>query len=60
MVALANLCATLDVSIQQLAAGLAILALLVALTWYVSHPRMAPTVSRAHNYKKITSAISAR
>jgi hypothetical protein len=38
MVALANLYTLLDVSIQQLALGLAILALIVALTWYVSHP----------------------
>jgi hypothetical protein len=38
MVALANLYAALDVSIQQLAVGLAIFASLVALTWYVSHP----------------------
>ena len=38
MVALANLYTILDVSIQQLALGLAILALIVALTWYVSHP----------------------
>lgn len=28
----------LDMSIQQLAAGLMILALLIALTWYVSRP----------------------
>ncbi len=28
----------LDVSIEQLAMGLALLPLLVALTWYVSHP----------------------
>jgi len=38
MVALVNLYTILDVSIQQLAAGQAILALLVALAWYVSHP----------------------
>jgi len=38
MVALANLYTILDVSIQQLAVGLAILPLLVALAWYVSHP----------------------
>ena len=38
MVALANLYTILDVSIQQLAVGLAILSSLVALTWYVSHP----------------------
>jgi hypothetical protein len=38
MVALANLYTILDVSIEQLAIGLAILALLVALAWYVSHP----------------------
>jgi hypothetical protein len=38
MVALANLYTVLDVSIQQLAVGLAILASLVALAWYVSHP----------------------
>jgi hypothetical protein len=38
MVALANLYTILDVSIQQLATGLAILPSLVALAWYVSHP----------------------
>jgi hypothetical protein len=38
MVALANLYTILDVSIQQLAVGLAILPSLVALAWYVSHP----------------------
>ena len=38
MVALANLYTLLDVSIQQLAVGLAILASLVALAWYLSHP----------------------
>ena len=38
MVALANLYTMLDVSIQQLAVGLAILPSLVALAWYVSHP----------------------
>jgi hypothetical protein len=38
MVALANLYTILDVSIQQLAVGLAILPPLVALAWYVSHP----------------------
>jgi hypothetical protein len=38
MVALANLYTILDVSIQQLAVGLGILPLLVALAWYVSHP----------------------
>ena len=38
MVALANLYTILDVSTQQLAVGLAILPLLVALAWYVSHP----------------------
>jgi hypothetical protein len=38
MVALANLYTILDVSIQQLAIGLAILPLLVALAWYVSQP----------------------
>jgi hypothetical protein len=38
MVTLANLYTILDVSIQQLAFGLAILPLLVALAWYVSHP----------------------
>jgi hypothetical protein len=37
-VALANLYTILDVSIEQLAVGLAILPLLVALAWYVSHP----------------------
>jgi hypothetical protein len=36
MVALANIYTLLDVSIQQFAVGLAILASLVALTWYVS------------------------
>jgi hypothetical protein len=38
MVALTNLYTILDVSIQQLAVGLAILALLLALAWYVSRP----------------------
>jgi hypothetical protein len=38
MVALADLYTVLDVSIQQLAVGLAILSSLVALAWYVSHP----------------------
>jgi hypothetical protein len=38
MVALANLYTILDVSIQQLAVGLAILSSLVAVAWYVSHP----------------------
>jgi hypothetical protein len=38
MVALANLYTILDVSIQQLAIGLAMLPSLVALAWYVSHP----------------------
>jgi len=38
MVALENLYTILDVSIQQFAAGLAILPLLVGLAWYVSHP----------------------
>ena len=38
MVTLANLYALSDWSIQQLAMGLAILPLLVALAWYVSHP----------------------
>jgi hypothetical protein len=38
MVALANLYTILDVSIQQLAMGVAILPFLVALAWYVSHP----------------------
>jgi hypothetical protein len=38
MVTLANLYALSDWSIQQLAIGLAILPLLVVLTWYVSHP----------------------
>jgi hypothetical protein len=36
--ALANLYALSDWSIQQLAIGLAMLPLLVALAWYVSHP----------------------
>jgi hypothetical protein len=48
MVALANLYTILDVSIQQLAVGLAILPSLVALAWYVSHPihrrRLSATV----------------
>ena len=48
MVALANLYTMLDVSIQQLAVGLAILPSLVALAWYVSHPvhrrRLSATV----------------
>jgi hypothetical protein len=38
MVTLANLYALSGWSIQQLAVGLAILPLLVALAWYVSHP----------------------
>ncbi len=38
MVALAHFYAILDVSIQQLALGLATLPLLVAVTWYVSRP----------------------
>jgi hypothetical protein len=38
MVTLANLYALSDWSIQQLAVRLAILPLLVALAWYVSHP----------------------
>ena len=38
MVAPANLYTILDVSIQQLAIGLAMLPVLVALAWYVSHP----------------------
>ena len=42
MVALANLYSILDVSIQQLAVGLAMLPPLVALAWYVSHPALFP------------------
>ena len=38
MVSLANLYTILDVPIQQFAAGLVILQLLVGLAWYVSHP----------------------
>ncbi len=38
MVTVANLYALSDWSIQQLAIGLAMLPLLVALAWYVSHP----------------------
>ena len=38
MVTLANLYALSDWSIQQLAIGLAMVPLLVALAWYVSHP----------------------
>jgi hypothetical protein len=38
MVTLANLYALSDWSVQQLAVGLAMLLLLVALAWYVSHP----------------------
>jgi hypothetical protein len=38
MGALANLYALSDWSIQQLAIGLVVLSLLVALAWYVSHP----------------------
>jgi hypothetical protein len=37
MVTLANLYALSDWSVQQLAVGLAMLLLLVALAWYVSH-----------------------
>ena len=47
MVALANLYTILDVSIQQLAVGLAILPLLVALAWYVSHPAHRRQLSAA-------------
>ena len=38
MGALANLYAMSDWSIQQIAIGLAMLPLLLALAWYVSHP----------------------
>src|SRR5215469_10485735 len=38
MTTLAHLYAILDISIQQLAIGLAILSCLIALAWYVSHP----------------------
>ena len=38
MGALANLYVISDWSIQQIAIGLAMLPLLVALNWYVSHP----------------------
>jgi hypothetical protein len=38
MIALANLYALSDWSIQQIAIGLAMLPLLLALAWYVSHP----------------------
>jgi len=38
MIALANLYALSDWSIQQIAIGLAMLPLLMALAWYVSHP----------------------
>jgi hypothetical protein len=48
MVALANLYTILDVSIQQLAVGLAILPLLVALAWYVSHPIHRRQLSDCH------------
>jgi len=37
MVTLANLYALSDWSIQQIAIGLAMLPMLVALTWYLSH-----------------------
>ena len=55
MVALANLYTILDVSIQQLAVGLAILALLVALAWYVKaeirHTR--PGVESGHGSQRL-------
>jgi hypothetical protein len=38
MVTLAKLYRMLDLPIEQLAAGLVILTLLLALAWYVSHP----------------------
>ena len=38
MVTLANLYALSDWSIQQIAIGLAMLPVMVALAWYVSHP----------------------
>jgi len=38
MGALANLYAISDWSVQQIAIGVAVLPLLVALAWYVSHP----------------------
>jgi hypothetical protein len=38
MVTLAKLHRMLDLPIEQLAAGLVILTLLLALAWYVSHP----------------------
>ena len=38
MIALADLYALSDWSIQQIAIGLAMLPMLVALAWYVSHP----------------------
>ena len=47
MDALADLYAILDVPIEQLAAGLAILPLLVALAWYVSHPAHRRRLSAA-------------
>ena len=47
MVALANLYTILDVSIQQMATGLAILPLIVALAWYVSHPAHRRQLSAA-------------
>ena len=42
MGALANLYAISDWSIQQIAIGLAMLPLLVALNWYISHPVHRP------------------
>jgi len=64
MVALANLYTILDVSIQQLAVGLAILPLLVALAWYVSHPahrrHLSPKVgSNARRDERVVDAAAA-
>jgi hypothetical protein len=62
--ALANLYALSDWSIQQLAIGLAMLPLLVALAWYVSHPihrrllsaASRPTGARARDDWKLNRA----
>jgi hypothetical protein len=52
MGALANLYAISDWSVQQIAIGVAVLPLLVALAWYVSHPvhrRQLSTVAIAED-----------
>jgi hypothetical protein len=44
---LANLYAISDWSVQQIAIGVAVLPLLVALAWYVSHPAHRRRLSAA-------------